>query len=1001
MKTTQNKLYNLLKTNEDVFDFFQLQALDGLVYQDLSNPKNSWINDKLQHTLGYTEIDKDVYDHIFNLLNITESLDGSKTNQNQTKEVCFKHKTGKEIWMLATIIYYPNNHVIVTGLKNITQLKEHELFLESCNLQANIGYWEMDVIANTPPLWSSVTREIHEVEHDYKPQLDTAILFYKEGSNRDTLQALFSNAINQGQSYTAEFEIITAKGNEKWVKTTCIPQFVDGKCIRVYGTFQDITLQKLLNTQLAQEKLKLNNAIDGARIATWEWNVQTGKTVINERWAEMIGYTLDELSPTDANTWTRFVHPDDLIKAQNALDACLKKSTAYYEAEFRMKHKNGSWVWIYDKGNVFSYTEDGKPLMMYGIHIDVTDKATEISKYAEFIKHAPSATAMLDNNLNYIALSEQWVKEFNLKSIDDTIGKNHYELFPEIGEEWKAIHKKCLTGEKAQSESDKFTRANGNVQWLRWAINPWYNINGNVGGLIMMTEDITERIITKELLHISEETFRGNFEHASIGMAISDHTGKGLKVNQTLSKMLGYTIDELLTTSFVDLTHPDDLNKDLDLFKRVTAGEIDNYQIEKRCLHKNGSIVHIILALSVVKDENNNILYYITQMVDISQLKQTEQKLADALLYNQSILDATKQISIIRTNENGLITTFNVGAENLLGYKAEEILNKQTPLLFHDEDELKHQAQKILDETGDLVEGFDVFKHMIDNKSEPVSDWTYITKSKERIPVLLTLNDIIQNGKTVGYLGIGVDITEIKKAEKDIENLLNVTQDQNLRLRNFAHIVSHNLRSHSGNINALIDILLVEQKQLESNEVFAFLKDAAANLKETIDHLNSVAALNASGTQKSEKINIKPLIEAAISNVTGLAYDAKVSIQNLVADNIFIIGDMAYLDSIFLNFLTNAIKYRSLDRNSYVIISAKIDNEYVAVSFKDNGLGIDLKKHGSKLFGMYKTFHKNPDSRGVGLFITKNQVEAMGGKIEVESTPNVGSTFTVYFKQAL
>lgn len=125
MKTTQNKLYNLLKTNEDVFDFFQLQALDGLVYQDLSNPKNSWINDKLQHTLGYTEIDKDVYDHIFNLLNITESLDGSKTNQNQTKEVCFKHKTGKEIWMLATIIYYPNNHVIVTGLKNITQLKEH------------------------------------------------------------------------------------------------------------------------------------------------------------------------------------------------------------------------------------------------------------------------------------------------------------------------------------------------------------------------------------------------------------------------------------------------------------------------------------------------------------------------------------------------------------------------------------------------------------------------------------------------------------------------------------------------------------------------------------------------------------------------------------------------------------------------------------------------------------------------------------------------------------
>ena len=1001
MKTTQNKFYELLKTNEAVFDFFQQYALDGLVYHDISKHENSWINTKLYNVLGYTENDKIIADYIYSLLKDEPPQKETKSKTNYTREICFKHKTGREIWMLATSIYYTDKSVVITALKDVTRTKEHELILDSCNQQAQIGYWEIDLMTNTPPFWSKVTRSVHEVADDYIPSVAKAILFYKEGYNRDTIEKLYKKAVEEGLPYTIDLEIITAKGNEKWVKTTCIPQFVDGKCIRTYGTFQDITAEKLLNTQLAQEKLKLDNAIQGARLATWEWNVQTGETVFNERWADLLGYTLDELKPTTNETWLRLLHPDDLDNVKIKLKECFNKNTEYLELEFRMKHKNGSWVWIYDKGKVFSWTEDDKPLMMYGIHIDISDKINKINRYAEFIKNAPSATAMLDNNMNYMALSNQWLIEYGLPDMESVIGKNHYELFPEIGDDWKSIHNKCLKGEKVYHEADKFTRKDGKVQWLKWAVNPWYNTNGNIGGLIMITEDITESVINKELLHISEETFRGNFEHASIGMAISDHTGKGIKVNQTLCEMLGYQADELLNMQFVELTHPEDIDKDLALFGKVTAGEIDNYQIEKRCLHKNGEIVHIILALSVVKNENNNIVYYITQMVDISQLKQTEQKLAEALIYNQSILDASKQIAVIRTDENGLITTFNAGAENLLGYKASEVLNKQTPLLFHIEEELKHQAQKIFDETGDIVEGFDVFKHIINNGYEPAAEWTFTTKSNEKLPVLLTLNNIKQNENIVGYLGIAIDITEIKKAEKDIENLLNVTQEQNLRLRNFAHIVSHNLRSHSGNISALIDILQIEQKALQENVVFTYLKAAAENLKETIEHLNSVAALNASNKQKADKINIKPLIESAIGNVTGLAYDAHVNIQNLVTEDLFITGDIAYLDSIFLNFLTNAIKYRAEGKNSYVIVSAQISGDYAAVSFKDNGLGIDLKKNGNKLFGMYKTFHKNPDSRGVGLFITKNQVEAMGGKIEVESTPNVGTTFTVYFKLSI
>lgn len=1000
MKKTQNKFYDLLKTDEAVFDFFQRYALDGLIFQDLSTPQNSWVNDKLYHVLGYVDEEQNVLNDILSSPQIKNNLPLIKKQNNLTTEICFKHKNGKDIWMVATSLYYSENDTIVTALKDITRTKEHELILENCNQEAQIGFWEIDILETNKLYWSSVTKDIHEVEHHYIPNIESAIYFYKEGYNRNIIAELHSLAMDKGISYTQELEIITAKGNEKWIRTTCIPKLVNGKCISLYGTFQDITTQKKLNQQLEEEKVKLKNVIEGARIGTWEWNVQSGETIYNHRWAEMLGYTLAEISPMNISTWESLVHPEDLKKSETLLENCFNKKSEYYEGEFRMKHKNGSWIWVYDKGKVFSWTEDGKPLMMYGIHLDITEKINEIDRYIGFIKHAPSSIAMFDVDMRYMAVSEQWVKDYGLKGVSEVIGKTHYELFPEIGDDWKAIHQKCLTGEKASRDEDKFIRINGDIQWLKWAIKPWYTPNGQVGGLIMMTEEITEAINNKELLHISEETFRGNFEYASIGMAISDNTGKGIKVNKTLCDMLGYSANELLNISFVEITHPDDLEKDLALLKKVSDGEIDSYQIEKRCIHKQGHIVYIILALSVVKDDNNNILYYITQMVDITQLKETEQKLADALLHNQTILDASTQISIIRTDEHGIITTFNIGAENLLGYSAEEVLNKHTPLLFHSKEELENQSKKIQAETGKIVSGFDVFVHMVENNNTPVSEWTYINKSNEQIPVLLTLNSVKQNGKNVGYLGIGINITEIKKAEKDIENLLNVTQDQNLRLRNFAHIVSHNLRSHSGNISALIDILQIEQKVLEDNVVFSYLKAASNNLKETIDHLNTVAALNASGTQKSDKINIKPLIESAISNVTGLAYDAKVTIQNLVNEDIFISGDLAYLDSIFLNLLTNGIKYRSTERNSYVIVSAKQTDQYISISFKDNGLGIDLQKNGSKLFGMYKTFHKNPDARGVGLFITKNQIESMGGKIEAESIPNVGTTFTVYFKPA-
>jgi len=139
-------------------------------------------------------------------------------------------------------------------------------------------------------------------------------------------------------------------------------------------------------------------------------------------------------------------------------------------------------------------------------------------------------------------------------------------------------------------------------------------------------------------------------------------------------------------------------------------------------------------------------------------------------------------------------------------------------------------------------------------------------------------------------------------------------------------------------------------------------------------------------------------VVSAIQNVRAIAFEQNVHIENNVDKSLYVSGIEAYLESIIINFITNGIKYKSVKEGAYVKISSHTEKGYVVLKFEDNGLGMDLKLVKHKLFGMYKTFHTHKDSRGIGLFITKNQVEALGGKIEVESAVGIGTTFKVFLK---
>ena len=247
------------------------------------------------------------------------------------------------------------------------------------------------------------------------------------------------------------------------------------------------------------------------------------------------------------------------------------------------------------------------------------------------------------------------------------------------------------------------------------------------------------------------------------------------------------------------------------------------------------------------------------------------------------------------------------------------------------------------------------------------------------------------------------DITEGKMLELELNNSYQITTEQNRRLLNFSYIVSHNLRMHAVNIHSLLDLIAESDSEEERQQVFQLLVKASQLLDETMHHLNDVVAM-----QNPVSVEIEPqILHNHIVHATDVLKTQianKGAIINNYVDKDFVVNyNPAYLDSIVLNFVSNAIKYSHPDRRPVVNITCYRENpknphSRWILEIADNGLGIDMAKNGHKLFGMYKTFHNNKDAKGIGLFMTRYQVEAMGGKIEVESELNKGTTFKIYIK---
>ncbi|RVT77391.1 PAS domain-containing protein [Flavobacterium sufflavum] len=281
------------------------------------------------------------------------------------------------------------------------------------------------------------------------------------------------------------------------------------------------------------------------------------------------------------------------------------------------------------------------------------------------------------------------------------------------------------------------------------------------------------------------------------------------------------------------------------------------------------------------------------------------------------------------------------------------------------------------------------------NKEETKVVFQNYNKQKEKYWLELNITPVFdKDGNCSKFIAIGRDVTATKEKEIELKHLLEVTSQQNNKLLDFAHIVSHNIRSHASNLAMVVDVIEHTDDAIEKLSFIDMFKEGTEKLSETIENLNEMITIKKNVNLKKTIINLKTEIEKLSEPLKN-----QIAITHTISDDLTLNVIQAYLDNILQNLLSNAIKYKSPNRVPQLEISHETKDGFHIISFKDNGLGINIERNKRKLFGMYKTFHGNEDAKGIGLFIVKNQMEVMKGKIEVESEEGLGSTFKLYFNE--
>lgn len=491
-----------------------------------------------------------------------------------------------------------------------------------------------------------------------------------------------------------------------------------------------------------------------------------------------------------------------------------------------------------------------------------------------------------------------------------------------------------------------------------------------------------------------EELTKSNERYDIVAKATSDtiwdwdlKTGSFIW-NKGIENIFGYKkedVGENLQWWF-DKIHPEDsLKMSVKLYSFI-AEKSEKWQDEYRFCCADGSYKYIFDRGFLVKDESENIVRMIGAMQDVTKQKEEEQRLK--LL--ETVIIQTKDTVVI-TEGTGInselpnIVYVNPAFSKMTGFDDNEVIGSSLDS-FMNGVHIKNELIK-LEEALKKKEEYSF--ESINTRKNGEEYWVNF--------IIIPITD--KENQHSHWISIQRDISVEKEREKEREALISELTQNNKDLKQFSYITSHNLRAPLSNLTGLLN--LIEDVPIENEELKEIINGFSKStnqLNETINDLVNVIIIKDSPSIQKEDIVIRDVFENVFSQLSFLISLKKPIIKIDFHDSEIINLNKSYIESILLNLMTNSLRYFDPKKQLKITISSKKTDLETVILFKDNGIGIDMDRNKDKIFGLYQRFHDYPDSKGLGLYLVKSQVESMGGKISVESQVGVGTTFTITFK---
>lgn len=686
------------------------------------------------------------------------------------------------------------------------------------------------------------------------------------------------------------------------------------------------------------------------------------------------------------------VHPDDRAPLENAIRVISAKPGSSTFVNFRARHKLGHYIWV---ENLYTNMLDDPDVRAIVCNFrDVTERiqAENLAKERSgqidlFLNRVTDGFISLDSNFCYTYVNKKFCDSVGLTP-DQLLGKNVWDMFPQaVGSETYNAFYKAFNEQRFVQSEDYFE-----------PLGIWYedNIYPSEAGLSVFIKDITERRKAEQQVLEHQEELRKALEMQTGILnalppliALLNKDGKIIAVNDSWKKFtfennlgiphygVGYNYLAICEKAVgIEKVYIDKVARGI---KSVISGEVAGFELEHpEDLTDKKHWFQLLVAPLQDKSQKNVIVMHI----DITDRKIAEESLIKSEANLRSIYENT-DLSIVLLGTDLKIVSFNTNAQKL----AIKHFGKKLKIGSFGPDFLPKERRGIIQDSvkrarNNEIVSYEAMYNMPDGSTEWFDvKWIGVRGEK---------------GENVGLILTFKNITNKKRYEKERSKLTADLVQRNNDLEEYAYIVSHNLRAPVANILGLLNILTLSEPISEDiSETINALSVSTGNLDNVVIGMNQILQGGRNADDHYEWVSFSAIVDEIKQDIWEVIVRNNATIQTCFNSIDKLWTRKSFLYNIFLNLITNGIKYKKNGHDPLIAISSGLEKNTVTLIFEDNGIGIDLEKHGQQLFGLYKRFDRHTQGKGMGLFMVKTQVESLDGTVSVQSAPFQGTRFII------